>query len=52
MRSSPRGQRALVAWEGKEGAVTANLPLVTSAQGGAAVVPFPLTAPAAPGTAR
>jgi hypothetical protein len=39
-----------VAWQGEEISVTADVPLVTSPDGGAAVIPLPMTAPTAPGT--
>jgi hypothetical protein len=39
-----------VAWQGEEGSVIAALPLVTSPDGGAAVIPLPMMAPAAPGS--
>ena len=39
----------VVAWKGEERNVTADVPLVTSPDGGAAVIPLPLTAPATPG---
>ena len=40
----------VVAWQGEESSVTADVPLVTSPQGGAAVIALPMTAPAAPGS--
>jgi hypothetical protein len=39
-----------VTWQGGESSVTADVPLVTSPEGGAAVVPLPMTAPTVPGT--
>ena len=39
-----------VTWQGEEHSVTADLPLVTSPEGGAAVVPLPMMAPSAPGS--
>jgi hypothetical protein len=39
-----------VAWQGEAGSVIANVPLVTSPEGGAAVIPLPMMAPAAPGS--
>ena len=39
-----------VAWQGEKSSVTADLPLVTSPQGGAAVIPLPMMAPATPGS--
>ena len=39
-----------MAWQGEEASLTVDLPLVTSPQGGAAVTPLPMTAPAAPGS--
>jgi hypothetical protein len=39
-----------VVWQGEEMTLTADLPLVTSPEGGAAVIPLLMTAPAAPGS--
>ena len=38
-----------VVWQEEETTVTADVPLVTSPEGGAAVIPLPMTAPATPG---
>jgi hypothetical protein len=41
-----------VAWQGEETTLTADVPLVTSPGGGAAVIPLPMTAPETPGRYR
>ena len=41
-----------VAWQGEESTATADVPLVTSPHGGAAVIPLPMMAPTTPGRHR